>query len=73
MQSVVFKKKSGVSSQGQSHYIEVAQGAIFMEQNMRFGLILSWLTISTEKKNWANYEQLLTAVFFMSSWAKKVL
>ena len=25
----------------QSHYIEVAQGAIFMEQNMRFGLILA--------------------------------
>ena len=23
----------------QSHYIEVAQGAIFMEQNMRFGLL----------------------------------
>ena len=25
----------------QSHYIEVAQGAIFMEQNIRFGLIMS--------------------------------
>ena len=27
-------------SKYQSHYIEVAQGAIFMEQNMKFGLIL---------------------------------
>ena len=33
----------------QSHYIEVAQGDIFMEQNMRFGLILGRLTIL--KKN----------------------
>ena len=30
---------------GLSHYIEVAQGTIFMEQNMRFGLILGWLAI----------------------------
>ena len=34
----------------QSHYIEVAQGAIFMEQNMRFELILDWLVICTGKK-----------------------
>ena len=27
----------------QSHYIKVTQGDIFMEQNMRFGLILGWL------------------------------
>ena len=33
----------------QSHYIEVAQGAIFMEQNMRFGLILGRLAML--KKN----------------------
>ena len=26
----------------------------------------------TEKNNWANYEQLLRAVFFMFSWAKKI-
>jgi hypothetical protein len=32
----------------QSHYIEVAQGAIFMEQNMRFGLILGRLVILKE-------------------------
>ena len=41
-------KRSGESAEGignQSHYIEVAQGAIFMEQNMRFGLILGWLAI----------------------------
>ena len=50
-------------------YIEVAKGAIFMEQNMRFGLILGLLAIL--KKNlgrlWATFE----AVFFMFSWAKK--
>ena len=33
----------------QSHYIEVAQGAIFMEQNMRFGLILGRLAILKRK------------------------
>ena len=42
----------------QSHFIEIAQGAIFMEQNMRFGLIGN-----TEKKIGADYEQLLRAVF----------
>ena len=34
----------------QSHYIEVVEGAIFMEQNMRFELILDWLVICTGKK-----------------------
>ena len=29
----------------QSHYIEVAQGATYMEQIMRFGLILDWFAI----------------------------
>ena len=29
----------------QSQYIEVVEGAIFMEQNMRFELILGWLAI----------------------------
>ena len=33
----------------QSHYIEVTQGAIFMEQDMRFGLILGWLAILKKK------------------------
>ena len=33
----------------QSHYIEVAQEAIFMEQNMRFGLILGLLAILKKK------------------------
>ena len=51
----------------QSHYIEVAQGAIFIEQKMRFGLILGRLSIQKKKKkkneNWADYEQLLRAVF----------
>ena len=34
----------------QSHYIEVAQGDIFMEQKMRFELGLGWLAIM--KKKW---------------------
>ena len=33
----------------QSHYIEVVQGAIFMEQNMIFGLILDRLAILKKK------------------------
>ena len=41
----------------QSHYIEVAQGDIFMEQKMRFGLVLDRLAI-LKKKNWADDEQL---------------
>ena len=45
----------------QSHYIEVAQGAIFKEQNMRFGLILGLL--AKLLKNGANYEQLFRIVF----------
>ena len=46
----------------QSHYIEVTQGAIFMEQNMRFGLILGRLAM-LKKKSWgADYEQLLMAI-----------
>ena len=48
--------------QNQSHYIEVAQGAISMEQNMRFVLILGRLAI-LKKKIWADCEQLLRAVF----------
>ena len=42
----------------QSHYIEVAQEAIFMEQNMRFGPVGN-----TEKNIGADYEQLLRPVF----------
>ena len=34
----------------QSYYIEVVQGDIFMEQKMRFGLVLGWFAIL--KKNW---------------------
>ena len=41
---------------GQSHYIEVSQEAIFMEQNMRFGLILGGLAIQLKKKFGADYE-----------------
>jgi hypothetical protein len=45
----------------QSHYIEVAQRDIFIKQKMRFGLVLGWLALL--KTNWADYEQLLRAVF----------
>ena len=34
----------------QSHYIEVAQGDIFMKQKMRFELVLGWM--AKLKKNW---------------------
>jgi hypothetical protein len=46
----------------QSHGIEVAQGDIFMEQKMRFGLVLGQLAI-LKKKLGADYEQLLRVVF----------
>ena len=39
---VQFLVDKGANHSDQSHYIEVAQGAIFMEQNMRFGNILGW-------------------------------
>ena len=41
-----------------SHYIEVAQEAIFMEQNMRFGLVGN-----TEKNGVDDYEQLKCGIF----------
>ena len=40
----------GTINDYQIHYVEVAQGAIFMEQNMRFELILGRLAIL--KKKW---------------------
>ena len=43
-------------------YIEVAQGVIFMEQRMRFGLVLGQLAI-LKKRLGANYEKLLRVVF----------
>ena len=52
-------------------YKEVVQGTIFMEQNMRFGLILGRLAIRTEKKFWPDYEQLLRAVFSCFQGQKK--
>jgi secreted trypsin-like serine protease len=44
----IFMKNEWVNSledYRQSHYIEVVQGDIFMEQNMRFGMILGQLAI----------------------------
>ena len=63
-------QKLKVTCWNQSHYLEVSQGAIFIEQIMRFGLILGQLAIL--KKNWADYEQFLRPVFFMLSWAKEI-
>ena len=47
----------------QSHYIEVVEGVIFMQQKMKFGLILGWLAVL--KKIGNDYKQLLRAFFFM--------
>ena len=81
---------SGIGSftkvSSQSHYIEVGQVAIVMEQNMRFGLILGQLAI-LKKKRYASFEGVFLcfhgqflpqslpkpfeAGFFMFSGAKK--
>ena len=66
---VQFLVDKGANHSDQSHYIEVAQGAIFMEQNMRFGLVLGRLSIL--KKNWWPIMSKFEAGFFMFSWAKK--
>ena len=42
-----------------------------MEQELRFGHDLGRLAL-LKKKFWADYEQLLRAVFFMFSGAKKI-
>ena len=52
----------------QSHYIEVAQGDIFMEQKMRFGLVLGRLAIL--KKNWGRLWATFEGVLFMFPGAK---
>jgi hypothetical protein len=49
------------------NYIEVTQGAIFMKQNKRFGLIGN-----TEKKNWVDYEQLLRLFFSFFHGQKRI-
>ena len=56
-------------SVNESHYLEVAQWAIFMEQNMSSGLILVCWQYWKKKlgRLWATFE----ADFFMFSWSKK--
>ena len=54
----------------QSHNIEVSQGAIFMEQIMRFGLIYRLAIL--KKKIWAVKYVTFEGVFFTFSWAKKI-
>ena len=46
-------KIRNVKTCNQSHYIEVAQGDIFIEQKMRFGLVWGRLAI-LKKKIWAD-------------------
>ena len=53
-------------SSTQSHYIEVAQGAIFMEQNI-------WAGWQYWKKIWARLLATFEGGFFMFSWAKKII
>ena len=61
--------KMGKSIHGTKFIIHKLRGEqFFMEQKLRFGLVLDLLAIL--KKNCADYEQLLRAVFFMFSWAK---
>ena len=46
---VQFLVDKGANHSDQSHYIEVVQGPIFMEQNMRFGLFWGRLAILKKK------------------------
>ena len=55
----------------QSFYIEAAQGAILMEQKLRFRLDLGQLAIL--KKNWVCYEQILRAFFHSFHGQKRIL
>ena len=54
----------------QSHYREVPQWEIFMEQELRFGLDLGRLAV-LKKRVWADYEQLLRVVFSCFQGQKK--
>ena len=65
--------KTGVfiSRPDQSPYMYRSRaGRHFMEQKMRFGLVLGWLAVL--KKNWANYEQMSRAVFSCFQEQKKI-
>ena len=54
----------------QSHYIEVLQGAIFVKQNMKFGLILGWLAVL--KKQLGQLTATLETDFFHVFMSKKI-
>ena len=56
----------------QSHYIEVMQGDIFMEQKMTYGLVLGRLAI-LKKKLGADYEQLLRVFFHVFRGKKNLI
>ena len=59
---VQFLVDKGANHSDQSHYIEVAQGAIFMEQNMRFGLVGNMYWKKVLGRLWAT---------FQAGWQKK--
>jgi hypothetical protein len=67
------EKKLSAATATQSHYLEILQVAIFMDQNMRYVLILGRLA-TLNKKNWADYEQVFSCfheqikcLFFLKS------
>ena len=64
---------AAASCGNQSHYIKVAQGAIFLVQKVKFGLVLGRLAVL--KKFWADHEQLLWAflIFFYGSALKSCI
>jgi hypothetical protein len=55
----------------QSNYIEVTQGTIFIEQNIRLGLILGWLSIL--KKELGPIMSNFLGLFSCFQWPKKNL
>ena len=59
-----------IQTWNQSHYREVPRWEIFMQQELRFGLVLARLVLL--KKNWVNYEQLLRPVFSCFHGQKKI-
>jgi len=56
----------------QSHYIEVAQGDIFMERENVFSAGFGPVGKSEKKSAWADYEQLFRAVFPCFQGQKKI-
>jgi hypothetical protein len=64
----LFHKNFSLRNCVQSHYIEVEKGDIFTEQKMSF-----WLVGNTEKKFWADYEQLWGQFFHVFKGKKNIV